>query len=110
MLVHANKLLWEFLIYKIEWLRAKDVNIVKQKEQAAAQRLKKLQKPASVQIDERVDARIVDEMDSTVIDTIQNILVDNLNSSAFKDNGSRKHKKRQGSGLGDKNSSRVQTD
>ena len=41
----------------------------------------KLQKPASVQIDERVDARIVSKMDS---DTVQNILVDNLNPNAFK--------------------------
>ena len=44
-MVHANKLLWEFLIYKKEWLRAKDENIVKQKEQAAAERLIKLQIP-----------------------------------------------------------------
>ena len=47
--------------------------MVKQKEQAAIEKLMKLQKPASVQIDERVDARIVSKMDSTVIDTVQNI-------------------------------------
>ena len=63
--------------------------------------LMKLQKPASVQIDERVDARIVSKMDSTVIDTVQKIFVDNLNPNAFK-KGSRKHKKKQGSGPGDK--------
>ena len=75
--------------------------MVKQKEQAAIEKLMKLQKPASVQIDERVDARIVSKMDSTVIDTVQNILVDNLNPNAFK-KGSRKHKKKQGAGPGDK--------
>ena len=35
----------------------------------------KLKKQASVQIDERVDARIVSKMDNTVTDTVQNILV-----------------------------------
>ena len=69
-MVHANKLLWEFLIYKKEWLRNKEENIIKQKEQAAMEKLKKLQKPTSVQIDERVDARIVSKMDSTVTDTV----------------------------------------
>jgi len=98
-MVHANKLLWEFLIYKKEWIRARDENIAKQKEQAAEERLKKLQKSTSAQIDERVDMRMADKMDSTVVDTVQNILVDNLNSKAFKDNGARKHKKKHGSGL-----------
>ena len=91
-----------YVIYKKEWLRAKDENIVTQKEQAAAECLLKLQKSAMTQIDERVDARIADKMESTVVDTVQNILVDNLNSKAFKDNGARKHKKKHGSGLGDK--------
>ena len=54
----------------------------------------KLQKPASVQIDERLDARNVSKMDRTVTNTVQNILVDNLNPNAFKKNGSRKHKKK----------------
>ena len=31
-MVHANKLLWEFLIYKREWLRNKEENMVKQNE------------------------------------------------------------------------------
>ena len=55
------------------------------------EKLRKAQHPASVQIDERVDERIVGKMDSTVIDTVQNILADNLKSNAFKD-GSRKQK------------------
>ena len=96
-MVHANKLLWEFLIYKKEWIRARDENIAKQKEQAAEERLKKLQKSASSQIDERVDARMADKMDSTVVDTVHNILVDNLKPIAFQDNGARKHKKKHGS-------------
>ena len=41
-------------------------------------------------------------MDTTVTDTVQKILVDNLNPNAFKKNGSRKHKKKQNSGPGDK--------
>jgi len=39
-MVHANKLLWEFLIYKKEWIRARDENILKQKEQAAERLIK----------------------------------------------------------------------
>ena len=65
------------------------------------EKLRKAQRLASVQIDERVDESIVGKMDSTVIDTVQNILADNLKSNAFKD-GSRKHKKKQESGCGDK--------
>ena len=53
-MVHANKLLWEFLIYKREWLRNKEENMVKQKEQAEMEKLRKAQRPASVLIDERV--------------------------------------------------------
>ena len=37
-MVHANKLLWEFLIYKREWLCNKVENIVKQKEQAVMEK------------------------------------------------------------------------
>ena len=89
------------MIYKRGWLQNKEENRVKQKEPAEIEKLMKLQKPSSVQIDERVHARIVSKMDSTVIDTVQNILVDNLNPNAFK-KGSRKHKKRQRAGPGDK--------
>ena len=39
--------------------------MVKQKEQAEMEKLMKAQRPASVQIDERVDARIASKMDST---------------------------------------------
>ena len=63
------------------------------------ERLKKMQKPAGVQIDERVDARIEGKMDSTVIATVQNILADNLHPMAFKNPGSKnkkKHKSRSG--------------
>ena len=60
-MVHTNKLLWEFLIQKKEWIRARDENIVKQKEQADADRLKKLQKSAQEQIDDRVDERIANK-------------------------------------------------
>ena len=101
-MVHTNKLLWEFLIQKKEWIRARDENIVKQKEQATADRLKKLQKSAQEQIDDRVDERIAGKMDSTVVATVQNILVDNLNSNAFKNTGPRQHKKKHGSKPGDK--------
>ena len=44
-MVHANKLLWEFLIYKREWLCNKVENIIKQKEQASIEKLMKLQNP-----------------------------------------------------------------
>ena len=57
------------------------------------EKLKKLQKPASVQIDKRVDARVDSKMDSTVTYTVQHILVDNLNPMAFKKNGSRNTKR-----------------
>ena len=85
-----------------EWIRAREENILKQKEQAAAERLIKLQKSAKVQIDERVNERLADKMDSTVVATVQNMLVDNLNPNAFKETGPRKHKKKHGSKLDDK--------
>ena len=40
-MVQTNKLLWEFLIYKREWLCNKDENIAKQKEQATLEKLLK---------------------------------------------------------------------
>ena len=98
-MVHTNKLLWEFLIYKKEWLRNKEENIARQKEQATMEKLKKMQKPAGVQIDERVHARIDGKMDSTVVATVRNILADNLHPMAFKNPGSKnkkKHKSRSG--------------
>ena len=55
-MVHAHKLLWEFFfLTKREWLINKEVISLKQKEQSEMARLKKLQKPASQQVDERVD-------------------------------------------------------
>ena len=63
------------------------------------ERLKKMQKPAGVQIEERVDARIEGKMDSTVVATVRNILADNLHPMAFKNPGSKnkkKHKSRSG--------------
>ena len=59
-------------------------------------KLLQMQKPTGLQIDEKVDARFDSKMDSTVPVTVQNISVDNLNPLAFKKNGSRKHKKKQG--------------
>ena len=66
-----------------------------------------MHKPAGVQIDERVYARFNSKMDSAVPVTVQNILVDNLNPTAFKKNGSRKHKKKHGSKFDNKNTSQV---
>ena len=63
------------------------------------EKLKKMQKPAGIQIDERIDARIEGKMNSTVADTVWNILADNLNPMAFKNKGSKnkkKHKSRSG--------------
>ena len=57
-MVHTNKLLWEFLIYKKEWHESKEENIVRQREQATMEKWKKMQKLVGVQIHERMDARI----------------------------------------------------
>ena len=44
-MMHTNKLLWEFLISKREWLINKDNNALRQKEQSELARLQKLQNP-----------------------------------------------------------------
>ena len=69
-----------------------------------------MQKPAGIQIDERVDARFNSKIDSTIPVTVRNILVDNFNPTSFKKNGSRKHKKKHGSKAGNKkhNSGQLQ--
>ena len=84
-MVYTNKLLWEFLLYKREWNRNKDVNIEKQKERATRAKLNQSQKPTGTQIDERVDRRFDSKMDSPVKPTVQNILADNLISYGFKE-------------------------
>ena len=92
-MVYSNKLLWEFLIGKREFLLNQEINATKQKEQAESSRLKKLQKPAGQQVDERVDARVTQKMTSVVPETVQSILKETLNPEAFKNTGS-KHKKK----------------
>ena len=49
-MVHTNKLLWEFLIYKNEWLRNKEENIARQKEQATLEKLKKCKNPQACKL------------------------------------------------------------
>ena len=73
-MVHTNKLLWEFLIGKREWLINKDINASKQTEQSELLKLKKLHKPAGQQVDERVDERVNKKMTSAVPATVQSIL------------------------------------
>ena len=100
-MVYTNKLLWEFLIGKREFLQNQEINAMKQKEQAESSRLKKLQKSAGQQVDERVDARVTQKMTSAVPETVQSILNETLNPNAFKNKGS-KHKKKHGSRSGNK--------
>ena len=95
--VHSYKLLWEFLISKREWLINKELNSTKQKEQSEKERLKKLQKPAGLQVDERVDERVDLRMTSAVPVTVQSILKDTLHPEAFKKTDEGKHKKKHGS-------------
>ena len=76
-MVHTNKLLWELLIGKREFLNNQELNALKQKEQAESSRLKKLQKPAGQQVDERVDARVTQKMTSAVPETVQSIFKGN---------------------------------
>ena len=80
-MVHSHKLLWEFLISKREWLINKELNSSKQKEQSEKERPKKLQKPAGLQLDERVES----------------ILKDTLHPEASKKTDEGKHKKKHGS-------------
>jgi len=100
-MVYSNKLLWEFLIGKREFLLNQEINATKQKQQAEAARLQKLQKPAGQQVDERVDERVTQKMTSAVPETVQSILKETLNPEAFKNTGS-KHKKKHGSRNGNK--------
>ena len=72
-MVHTNKLLWEFLIGKREFLLNQEINVTKQKEQAESARTQRLQRPAGQQVDERVDERVTQKMTSAVPETVQSI-------------------------------------
>ena len=75
-----QQLLWEFLIYKREWLVNKELNIQKQKQQSELEKLEQnlMQKPTAQLIDERVDGRVDSKMANPVPVTKPTILVDTL--------------------------------
>ena len=65
-MVYGNKFLWESLIFKKLWTIAQEVNWNKQKENSEKRKLEQMQKPTSVQLDEKVEDVVNDKMDSTV--------------------------------------------
>ena len=83
-MVHGNKVLWESLIFKKLWTIAQEVNWNKQKENSEKQKLEQMQKPTSVQLDEKVEDVVNDKMDSTVPNEVRTISASTIKPSAFK--------------------------
>ena len=65
-MVYANKFLWESLIFKKLWAIAQEENWIKQKRNQEKRKLDQMQKPTSVQLDEKVDELVTEKMDSTI--------------------------------------------
>ena len=83
-MVYANKFLWESLIFKKLWAIAQEANWNKQKQNQEKRKLEQMQKPTSVQLDEKVEELVTERMDSTVPKEVRNILVGSIKSDAFK--------------------------
>ena len=83
-MVYANKFLWESLIFKKLWAIAQEANWMKQKQNQEKRKLEQMQKPTSVQLDEKVEELVTEKMDSTVPKEVRNILVGSIRSDAFK--------------------------
>ena len=77
-MVYANKFLWESLIFKKLWAIAQEANWNKQKQSLEKRKLEQVQKPTSVQLNEKVEELVNEKMDSTVPKELQNILVGSI--------------------------------
>jgi len=83
-MVYANKFLWESLIFKKLWAIAQEANWNKQKQSLEKRKLEQMQKPTSVQLNEKVEELVNEKMDSTVPNEVRNILASSIKSDAFK--------------------------
>ena len=83
-MVYGNKFLWEPLIFKKLWAIAQEENWNKQKRNWEKIKLEQMQKPTSVQLDEKVDELVTEKMDSTIPKEGRNILVGSIKHDAFK--------------------------
>ena len=79
-----SNFLWESLIFKKLWAIAQEENWIKQKRNQEKRKLDQMQKPTSVQLDEKVDELVTEKMDSTIPKEVRNILVGSIKSDAFK--------------------------
>ena len=56
-MVYGNKFLWESLIFKKLWSISQEANWIKQKQSTEKRKLEQMQKPTSVQLDEKVEEK-----------------------------------------------------
>ena len=66
------------------WAIAQEENWNKQKHNQEKRKLEQMQKPTSVQLDEKVDELVTEKMDSTVPKEVRNILAGSIKHNAFK--------------------------
>ena len=83
-MVYGNKFLWESLIFKKLWSISQEANWIKQKQTAEKRKLEQMQKPTSVQLDEKVEELMNEKMDSTIPNEVRNILAGHIKPSSFK--------------------------
>ena len=83
-MVYRNKFLWESLIFKKLWSISQEANWNKQKQTSEKRKLEQMQKPTSVQLDEKVEELMNEKMDSTIPNEVRNILVGHIKPSSFK--------------------------
>ena len=83
-MVNGNKFLWESLIFKKLWSISQEANWIKQKQTAEKRKLEQMQKPTSVQLDEKVEELMNEKMDSTIPNEVRNILAGHIKPSSFK--------------------------
>ena len=79
-IVHSNKLIWEIIVTRRQFLRRQRQSAVKQKEDTLQKQLIQMQKSTEAQLEETVSGKI----DATVPNTVSAILSTDLTPNAFK--------------------------
>jgi hypothetical protein len=82
-MVYGNKFLWESLIFKKLWSISQGAKWNKQKQTAEKRKLEQMQKPTSVQLDEKVEQLMNKKMDSTIPNEVRNILAGHIKTSSL---------------------------
>ena len=90
-MVYGNKFLWESLIFKKLWTISQEANWIKQKQSTEKRKLEQMQKPTSVQLDEKVEELLNEKMDSTLPNEVRSILTGSIKSSSKNKKSSNNH-------------------